>query len=158
MKVEYADRPDEAAERAAKYQVGDKVEYLPHVCHAFTPDSNNRYPWAIGLKQNPHYVENPQTGEKEIVEDVVEIDEGRLHREVLPGIGHAPNPRDQKGLLVPLRPKTPWLAVVSRVHPDGALDLDVESNVGRGMVTLHYHRIPVDETGQTPHSCRKGVE
>lgn len=143
---------------AQSYQVGDVVEYLPHICHAFTPDANNHYPWVIGLKQNPHYEENPQTGEKEIIEDVVELEEGHMHRHVLPHIGHAPNPRDQKSKLVPLRPKCPWRAVVQKVHEDGTVDLDVESNVGRGMVTLHYANVPVDESAATPHSCRKAKE
>lgn len=138
------------------YFVGDVVEYLPHVCHAFTPDPNNRYPWVIGMKQNPRYEENPNTGARELVEDIVEIDEGRLHREVLPHVGRGPNPTDVKGRLVPLRPRNPWAATVTAVHPGGrTVDLDVDSNVGRGMITLHYARVPVDEAGMTPHTCRK---
>ena len=136
-------------------KVGDVVEYLPHICHAFTPDENNQYPWVIGLRQNPHYEENPRTGEKEVVEDIVELEEGHLHRSVIPQIGHSPNPRDQKSKLVPIRPKKPWRGIVQHVHADGTVDLDVESNIGRGMVTLHYAKVPIDEAGRTPHSCRK---
>lgn len=159
MIVEEANRPDDSVyARPKSYQVGDVVEYLPHICHAFTPNANNEYPWAIGLKHNPHFVENPATGEKELVEDVLEIEESKLHREVLGQVRNAPDPRDQRGKLVPLRPKKPWRAVVRGVHTDCTLDLEVESNVGKGMVTLHYARVPVDESGMAPHSCRKGGE
>lgn len=137
------------------YQVGDVVEYLPHVCHAFNCNANNEYPWVIGLKQNPRYVINPSTGEQEVVEDVVEVDEGHLHRAVLPNLLNAPDSREQRKRLVPLRPKRPWKAVVTEVNPDGTLDLDINSNVGTGMITLGYAKVPVDETGKLPHSCRK---
>lgn len=142
-------------ERLPSYNVGDAVEYLPHVCHAFTPDSNNCYPWVIGMKGPPRYERNPTTGEQEIVEDVTEIDEGRLHREVLPGVNRAANPKEERARLVPLRPKHPWPAVITQVYGDGSVDLQAQSNVGRGMVTLYYTKVPIDETGRTPHSWRK---
>ena len=146
----------EVIEEPEMLHVGDTVEYLPHICHAFTADGNNQYPWVIGLRQNPHYETNPQTGEKEIVEDIVELDEGHLHRSVIPRLMNAPNPRDQKSLLVPLRPKNPWRAVVQQIHEDKSADLAIESNIGRGMVTLHYAKVPLDATGRTPHSYRTG--
>lgn len=137
------------------YKVGDVVEYLPHMCHAFNHNGNNEYPWVIGMKKNPHYEEHPHTGEKVLVEDVVELEESRLHRHVLPGIAQAPNPGEERKKLVPLRPTKPWRAVVRGVRDDG-LDLDIDSNIGVGMITLHYDGVPVDESGTTPHSCRKG--
>lgn len=140
------------------YTVGDVVEYLPHVCHAFNCNANNEYPWVIGLKKNPHYELNPQTGENEIVEDVVELDEGQLHRTVLPGIHHSPSPKEGRGKLVPLRPQRAWPARVIAVEPDGTVDLDIASNIGSGMITLHYRNVPIDESGSKPHTCRKGVK
>ena len=137
-----------------KYKVGDKVEYVPHMCHAFNCNQNNEYPWVIGMKVNPQYKDNPHTGEKELVEDVVELDEGRLHRTVLPGIFVEPESGLTRKKLVPLRPVKPWLAIVRGLHGD-ALDLDIDSNVGSGMITLHYDRVPVDESGLAPHSCRR---
>lgn len=152
---EAADRSWGQDKSTPLYKVGDVVEYLPHACHSFNCDGNNVYPWVIGVKQNPHYEENPETGEKVVVEDVVEIDEGKLHRSILPGIAQAPNSREERARLVPLRPRKPWRAVVTRANPDGTVDLDVESNVGSGMVTLGYPGVPIDETGRTPHTCRR---
>lgn len=133
-------------------RVGEQVLYVPHTSHSFNCDLNNRYPWVIGLRQNPHYKTNPETGEKELIEDVVEIEEGHLHRSVLPGICRHPNPKEERKRLVPLRPNSLWPAVVRRVHADGSADLDIDSNVGNGMVTLHYSRVPCDPEVQTPHS------
>ena len=136
-------------------QVGDEVQYLPHVCHAFNCDQNNEYPWVIGLRANPRYETNPATGEKELVEDVIEVDEGTLNRTVLPGIHRMPDQSQERKRLVPLRPKKPWKALVTKVNEDGTMDLDVTSNVGNGMLTLHYCRVPVDGSGKVPHSCCK---
>ena len=141
---------------AEVYQVGSKVWYVPHICHAFNCNLNNEYPWTVGLKKNLHYQENQDTGEKELVEDIVEVEEGQLHRNVLPLIHRSPEPREERKRLVPLSPKNPWRATIERVHTDGTVDLDIESNVGNGMVTLQYSRIPVDEAGKTPHTCHKG--
>ena len=141
----------------AKYQVGDTVEYLPHECHAFNCNSKNEYPYVIGLKQNPHYEVDPKTGKQVVVEDIVELDEGHLHRAVLPQVRNAPNPGDQKNTLVPVRPRHPWPAVIRAVNGDGTVDLDIASNVGGG-ITLHYNRVQVDEGCRTPHSCHKPKE
>ena len=141
--------------KQSSYQVGDVVEYLPHVCHAFNCNANNEYPWVIGERKNPRYERDPVTGEEKLVEDVVELDEGKMHRNVLPFLQHLPNPKEERQRYVPLRPKRPWKALVTKVNPDGTVDLDVESNVGSGMLTLHYKSIAVDETGQVPHTCRK---
>lgn len=139
-----------------RYQFGDRIEYVPHVCHAFNCNGNNEYPWVIGQKQPPRAEQDPVTGEIRTVEHLVELDEGRLHRNVLPFVSQAPDAADHSRRLVPLRPVKPWPAVVRQVHDDGTLDLDIESNIGVGMVTLHYDRVPVEESGQMPHSCRKG--
>jgi len=134
-----------------KYRVGDEVWYLPHMCHAFNCNQNNEYPWVIGMKQNLRLETNEETGERVTVEDLVELDEGRFHRQVLPGIVGFPEHRDK---VVPLRPRKPWRAVVRRVREDGTLDLDIDSNVdGGGMITLHYDRVPIDESATVPHSC-----
>lgn len=142
----------------ADYQVGDVVEYFPHMCHGLNCNHRNEYPWVFGLKQNPHYVTNKNTGQQELEYDVVEVDEGRLHRGVLPGIRNSPNPVEQMKNLVPLRPKSPWRATVKAVNPDGTLDLEVESNIAPGMIVLSYLRVEIDESGMKPHSCRKGTE
>lgn len=134
--------------------VGDSVEYMPHICHAYNGNQNNEYPWVIGQKRNPHYETDPKTGEKVLVEDIVELDEGHLHRNVLPLISRAPDIREERKKLVPVRPKNPWPAVVRSINDDGTVDLDIVSNVGVGMVTLHYNRVPVDVDGKIPHSCR----
>ena len=134
-------------------QVGDEVNYVPHICHAYNCDGNNRYPWVIGLKKGPHYEKNPDTGEDELVEDVVEIDEGHLHRVVIPAMNRSPDPREARKQLVPLRPKHPWKAVVRNVNTSkGTADLDIESNVGMGMTTLHYNDVPIDDL-KGHHTC-----
>lgn len=137
------------------YKVGDRVEYVPHLCHAFNCNGNNEYPWVIALRKNPRYEKDAITGERMVVEDLEELEEGRLHRNVLAGIHQAPNINEAKALLVPMRPTKLWPAVVRGVSDDGTLDLDIESNIGRGMNTLHYDRVPIDESGSTPHSCRR---
>lgn len=137
-------------------QVGDDVWYVPHVSHSFNCNLNNEYPWVVGVRQNPHYEENESTGERELVEDVVEVEEGHLHRAVLPSVSRHPNPREERQRLVPLRPKKPWRAVVRRVNADGTVDLDVDSNVGEGMITLHYNKVQVDQAGTAPHTCHQG--
>jgi len=141
-----------------EYQVGTEVEYLPHECHSLNYNQNNEYPWVIGKKQNPRYETNPQTGVQELVEEVEEVEEGRLHRTVIPNIHRSPNGSEERKRLVPLRPRHPWPAKVTRVNPDGTLDLDILSNIGNGMVTLGYRKVPVDETGRIPHSCRRKGE
>ena len=145
----------EAVSEQKSCQVGDVVEYLPHVAHAFNCNQNNEYPWVLGLKQNPHFAVNPITGEQEMIEDIVELDEGHLQRSILPSIYNSPNPREEIKKLVPLRPKKPWKATVVNVNKDGTLDLDIDSNMGSGMVTLQYKRVPIDGTGRIPHTCRK---
>ena len=135
--------------------IGDRVLYLPHANHSFNCNHNNEYPWVIGLKQNPHYETNKNTGDRDIVEDIVELEEGYLHRTVLPSIFNSPNPREERKKLVPLRPGRPWPAVVRGINADGTVDLDIASNVGSGMLTLHYNRVPLDETRSLPHSCFK---
>jgi hypothetical protein len=136
-------------------QVGDEVWYLPHECHAYNCNANNEYPWVVGERKNPHYEENPDTGEKELVEDVVELDEGFLHRVTLPTIHRSPDPREAKKRLVPLRPAKPWKAIVCNVNPDGTVDLNVESNQGVGMITLGYKNVPLDETKAVHHTCHR---
>ena len=135
--------------------IGDRVWYVPDMCHAYNCNLNNEYPWTIGFRQNPHYEENPDTGERELVEDVLELEEGHLHRVVLPAVHRHPNPKEERIKLVPLRPGKPWPAVVRKVNSDGTLDLDIDSNVGVGMVTLHYDRVPLDENKDTPHTCHR---
>ena len=139
-----------------QFQPGDVVSYVPHVSHSFNCNLNNEYPWVIGLKQDPHYEQNPDTGEKELVEDIVPIEEGHLHRVVLPSIHRHPNPREERKKLVPLHPGKPWRAVVRCINEDGTVDLDVDSNVGVGMVTLPYNKVKVDEDKTLPHTCHKG--
>jgi hypothetical protein len=138
-------------------EVGDEVNYLPHECHAYNCNANNEYPWVIGERKNPHYEENPDTGEKELVEDVVELDEGNFHRVVLPAINRSPDPKEARKRLVPLHPKKPWKAVVSNVNSDGTVNLDVESNVGTGMTILHYVNVPLDEAKKSHHTCHRGA-
>lgn len=134
--------------------VGEVVNYVPHECHAYNCDSNNHYPWVIGIKKPARYEVDPNTGQQELVQDVVELDEGHLHRVVLPAMNRAPNPRKAREDLVPLRPKKPWKAVITKVHPDGSVDLDVDSNVGTGMITLHYSKVKLGDLG-TPHTCHR---
>lgn len=141
-----------------EFTVGEQVEYFPHMCHGLNCNHSNEYPWVFGLKQNPHYIINNKTGQQEMVEDVVEVDEGRLHRAVLPGIRNSPDPTEQSKKLVPLRPKRPWKAIVAAVNQDNTLDLEVESNIAPGMITLAYRNVQVDDTGLTPHSTRKAVK
>lgn len=138
-------------------QVGDTVWYVPHISHAFNCNQNNEYPWAIGMKKNPHYEENPDTGEQELVEDIVEVKEGDLHRNVLPHVFRHPNPKEERKKLIPLRPKNPWRATITALNPDGTANIDIDSNIGAGMVTLHYRNVPHDPQAQTPHSWHKGV-
>lgn len=141
-----------------EFTVGDEVEYFPHMCHGLNCNHSNEYPWVFGLKQNPHHVVNKNTGQPEVVEDIVEVEEGRLHRAILPGIRVSPDPSEHMKKLVPLRPKRPWKAKVAGVNSDGTLDLEVESNIAPGMITLGYRGVKVDESGLVPHSCRKAVK
>lgn len=143
----------EKAVRDERYTVGKKVLYLPHICHSLNCDHNNEYPWVIGIKQNPRLEKNPETGELETVEEVVEVDESKLSRTVLPSVINAPNPKEQHQKIVPLRPRKPWPAVIIATNKDNTLDLDILSNVGSGMVTLQYRHVPIDETRSKPHSC-----
>lgn len=139
-----------------KISVGDEVWYVPHICHAFNCNANNEYPWVIGMKQSPHYEIDKDTGEEKLVEDVKELDEGNLHRVVLPALDRSPNPKEARKNLVPLRPSKPWRAVIRKVNPDGTVDLDVDSNIGSGMTTLHYNRIVLDDS-KKPHTCHRGA-
>lgn len=103
--------------------VGDKVFYVPGEEFAFDvgPDG---FAWAFG-KRVP--------GKEEVVEltdsQVWEMREG-----------FSRNPELRKAL-VPIAPKGPWPAVVTVVHGDGRLSLDVEhplSGVTLGMTGVAH--------------------
>jgi hypothetical protein len=146
-------------------KIGDKVFYVPHICHG-TPETDT---WVVGIKRIKHsrkldaasqQVTNPPQSHHipgipqppitpKLIEEIEELHGDKLdqHLEILRS---HPNAEEERKKLVYIRPNVRWNAVITQVHGDASVDLDIESNVS-GM-TLHYSKIIRDPTKNTPHS------
>ncbi len=126
----------------SELQVGDKVQYVPHVCHALSRAIDGSYPWAIGRRGRPKMVRQGRNiapaEEPGEVEELVDKD---LH-DYLAEIRRSPQQQNMRGALVMLRPLKTWNAVVRAVNDDGTVDLDITDGTHSG-VTLHYDKVPV---------------
>ena len=123
--------------------VGDKVRYVPEICHAFEKGADG-YPWAIGKLE----WQSKGDGTRERVP--VEVTDPKQLDALMASARRSAN-RIQA---VPMRPIRSWPAVVRAVSEDGKVaNLDVTSP--RGGVTLHYDTIPVVTPGGdlVPHTC-----
>lgn len=130
-------------------QVGDKVLYVPHACHAFHQDRlTSAWPWVVGKRAwvpktdsrgKPVFKDGmPQT--HAVVQEMTDEDLNSL------SLKRTENPvafSEEFKLVVPVRPKELWPATVTGVNENGTVNLDVESNVGG--VTLHL-TVPVSLT------------
>jgi hypothetical protein len=111
-------------------EVGMEVNYVPDTIHAFIPFTENGktlFTWAVGLKA-------PNGEVKELgFEDLVRLKRNRsasLSKSVF------------------LHPNKLWNAVVTEVHEDGSVELDVIS----GGVTHHCSNVKQDASGKIPHT------
>lgn len=123
---------------------GDKVRYVPEVCHAFEKDGAGNYPWAIGKLE----WQSKGDGTREQVP--VEITDGKQLDTFMASARRSGN----RNKPVPMRPVATWPAIVRKVSEDGkTAHIDVTSP--RGGVTLHYDNVPVVAGGGTlaPHTC-----
>jgi hypothetical protein len=114
-------------------EIGSVVAYVPDTIHAFVPftDENGvtKFTWAIGKKSSP----NGPVVEMSF-DDLV-----RLKR----------NKSSKLGSVVYMQPNNVWNAVVTEVHEDGSVNLDIKSG---DAVTLHCPNVKEDPTGKTPHT------
>jgi hypothetical protein len=125
---------------------GDKVFYVPHLCHAHEKDARGVRPWAIGVTVTHTKVTK---GKVHILESVHELEGLDLER-YLEAIRKSPIPGEELKKISYLRPQRLLEAVIDEVNPDGTCDLKVRSNVPG--VTLLYRGLSFDPDGQTPHS------
>jgi hypothetical protein len=119
-------------------QVGDRVLYVPHECHALEANANGEYPWEMEYTH--------PNGKKEILV-------GERIPQVIAAIKRFPDPSEERKKLKFLYPCKTWSATVTAVHENGTVSLDVQSN--NGGVTLQYDNIPLDEVQKNPHTCHK---
>ena len=132
-------------------QKGDKVNYIPHVHHAFEKDAAGDRPWKIGLRRNTGVmVPHPDDPNTMVAETVTVPIEGRdldTHLDVVKRSGN----REGMKNLVLLEPAKTWPAVVTGVNADGTVSLD--SLCSNGGVTLHLKNVAHDKNRKSPHSC-----
>jgi len=121
-------------------QVGDRVCYVPHQCHALESDASGEFPWVM------EYVH--ANGKKEVLE-------GRRAHEVITALKRYPDPSEEFKKIRFLYPARTWTATVRGINDNNTVNLDVQSN--RGGVTLHYDNVLVDDVAKQPHSCHKEV-
>ena len=154
-------------------QKGDKVNYIPHICHAKQrypkdhPTMSGEFSWVFGWKtgnrrQVPGNRQRPGTIEAEVVE--------LTHHEAELKIRHirkqAPERMAQEAAkLVFIRPNGAWNATVrAAAGEDGKPLVDKEGKPVVHLdiadpttgVTLHYDNVPVDDA-KTPHTCHAGI-
>jgi hypothetical protein len=128
---------------------GSRVYYLPHLIHALNRDISGEMSWVMGHKKVSHY-QTGFPGQMQAREEVVELSGVQLDK-LLDAVKRHPNSAEAGKFIVPVRPRSPWPAIVTAINPDGTVDLDVQSN--NGGVTLHYGSVPVSEADE-PHTCR----
>lgn len=120
-------------------KVGDKVRYVPHICHAHNCDANGNYPWVFGWQEHP----------KKEIEEL----KGARVRQVMGMIRRMANPSVGRRKLTLIRPAQTWNAVVRAVNEDGTVNLDIQSN--QGGVILHYNNVKAQKYDEphAHHSC-----
>lgn len=129
-------------------ELGDKVLYVPHECHALERDAQGNPVWVIGRKVTRS---SPGGGYTTDVEEL----RGKDLNDFVKSIRMHPNPQRGRSEMVLMHPRTTWIGIVRGVHePEpggeyGSLDLDISSGNG---ITLHYDGVPFDSTKQRPHS------
>ena len=127
-------------------KVGERVLYVPDVIHATKPGPSGAYPFVVGKKiQRPKVVR----GQVDMQTSVEELTHGETV-DFFDQISKSPNPRQALDAVQFLRLNEAWPAVVRKTREDGSCDLDVTSN--NGGVTLHYDRVPFDQTGTIHHT------
>lgn len=134
-------------ENESKIKPGDRVDYVPHPCHALQKDSlTGDHPWVLGVR---HTRNRLVQGRAEVYEEIEELQDKRVE-EYLGYLKRHPSPDEERKNLVLVRPNACWPAVVRAVNGDGTANLDVRSH--QGGVTLHYDRVPLDPAGTAAHT------
>ncbi len=146
--MEVIDKP------TSEVQVGDKVLYVPHVCHALNQNPLTKdYPWVFGDRAGrPRLPAYKRQDDGSDPDKPYELEGKELQRFLTEVKGS-----DRRDRIVFIRPKELWPATVRAVNPDGTVNLDVTSNVGG--FTLHYNNVKIDREPGTPtiekhHTCR----
>lgn len=111
-------------------KVGDKVNYVPDMCHALT---SWPMPWAVGRKDRKGKVE--------------ELTGPELERAIV-DLKRKKTTLDKEGLVL-LRPTTTWPAVITAIN-GSEVSIDVDQPFTP--TTLHV-TVKVDDTGVCPHTC-----
>ena len=119
--------------------VGDKVMYVPDICHALIANIADHRDKGVVKGEYPWVIEDS---------DGNEIPPSEM-RELVKRMRNRKRTPDQMGLKF-VKPKTMWPAVVAVMLPDGKVSLDVDHP--NSAVTLHV-TVEVDATGIKPHTC-----
>ncbi len=130
-------------------KVGDKMHYIPHLCHSHQWHPDKGFPWVFGWK----------TGRKATnsnAEEVIEMTQGEAYKKftAMKKMDKA-RQKIEASRLVHLRPNCVWSGVVKKVTAEVGkiitVDLDIKDDTTGA--TLHYSDVPIDHEGKTPHSC-----
>lgn len=120
--------------------VGDKVLYVPHICHAKDKIHDGTYSWALAWKdEETGNVGDPMTSHE------IKARLGYINR-----LGRMKPPIAKHHHLIHLGPQVTWPAVISAVHDDGTCDLEISHP--HGGVTLSYAGLQEDKAGKIPHT------
>lgn len=120
-------------------RVGDRVWYVPHLCHAFDMDTLGDYPWVLGR-------EAPGRGNG--AKEVKELTNKEVTAAMSSSRGSGVSSRSK---LTPLRPRVLWSAVIAAVNEDGTADLDIQYHLPG--VTHQYAGVPyADKSKNLPHT------
>lgn len=119
--------------------IGDKVQYVPDLCHALIANTGDFPAKGIRVGEYPWVIEDSD-GIELTAPEVTKLLKIMRNRKRTP---------EQMGLKF-VRPAVMWPAVVREVLPDGRVRLDVDAP--DSAVILHV-TIVTDSTGTKPHTC-----
>jgi hypothetical protein len=118
-------------------QIGDKVLYLPHECHAFDKTPDNVCTWKFA-KEDFDFRNKRNTQMSVSNEEAAAIvQQGANHR------------------LIKIAPAIGWPAIVTKVNEDGSCDLEIHQICRLSNSILDYRNVKEDiscKQGHTWHS------
>ena len=131
-------------------KVGDKVNYVPHPCHAHQFLPGTGFPWVFGWKTGKR--------NKDGTDEVVELN----NEEVRIKLNHVRRQSPERAIsenakLVMLRPNGFWSATITALNEEGgkvtSVNLDIKDGISGA--TLHYRKVTIDDKGAVPHTCHE---
>ncbi len=122
-------------------ELGDKVSYVPDLCHAFEQDATGVFTWKMGIKR-----ESRKGRTTEFTVDPLTDEEVKVFK----------NRKGDLSRLSFISPNLIWTGTVTGINDDGSVNLDLPGS--NAAVTLHYSNVKVDPSGTVPHTCHALIQ